>query len=402
MSNQLLSTDFEKDIQELNKIPAIANILEVICSTTGMGFATVARVTEDRWVACVVNDKIKFGLTAGGELKLETTLCQDVFQLNKTIAIDHVDEDPIYYNHHTPKLYGLQSYISIPIFLSNGNFFGTLCAIDPKPALVNNEKTINMFKLFGELISFHLDSLKSLSETQVKLLEEQKNSEIREQFIAILGHDLRNPVSAISNAAQLLLRSPLDERNTKLAMVIRNSTTRAMGLIENILDFARGKLGEGIQLNYNNSESLESALNQVVTELRIAYPETEIVTDFKLENEVAADYRRIAQLFSNLLGNAITHGEKTTPVKVTAKTGLDIFELCVINKGKKITEETQKHLFKPFSRGKIHQGQEGLGLGLYIANEIADSHGGAILVASSDEETCFTFRFKPQVTTSNI
>jgi signal transduction histidine kinase len=391
MKPRVNANDFEKDIEQVNQIPAVANILEVICSTTGMGYAVVARVTEDRWIACAVNDKINFGLGIGGELKVETTLCHQVREFQETVAIDYVDEDPVYFDHHTPKTYGLQSYISIPLILKNGDFFGTLCAIDPRPALVNNEKTINMFKLFAELIAFNLDSIQTLSETEGKLLEEQKNAEIREQFIAMLGHDLRNPVNAISNAVQLLFRSSLNERNTRLAKVIQDSTIRTKGLIDNILDFASGRLGGGIKLNYENSEKLEDSLNQVITELRIAYPDKLIQTDFILDKEIKADYKRIAQLFSNLLGNAITHGEKESPITVKATTELNRFELCVINKGNKISPEAKKHLFKPFSRGKVHHGQEGLGLGLYIASEIAGAHEGKIMVDSSEEQTCFTF-----------
>lgn len=392
MKTAIAEKNFQKDIEQIGQIPAVENILEVICSSTGMGYAVVARVTENRWIACAVNDKINFGLGIGGELKVETTLCHKVRQFQETVAIDFVDEDPIYFNHPTPKMYGLQSYISIPLILKNGEFFGTLCAIDPRPALVNNEKTINMFKLFAELIAFHLDSMRALSETEAKLIEEQKNAEIREQFIAMLGHDLRNPVNAISNAVQLQLRSTLDERNMKLAKIIQDSTIRTRGLIDNILDFASGRLGGGIKLNFSNSDTLEGTLNQVITELRVAHPDRMIKTDFNLEREIKGDHKRIAQLFSNLLGNAITHGETGSPITVRARTDKTNFELCVINKGKKISSETKKHLFKPFSRGKVHHGQEGLGLGLYIANEIANAHKGKILVDSSDEETCFTLQ----------
>lgn len=393
MNNSAGEFDFVADIEFVNQIPAVATILEVICNTTGMGFATVARVTEDRWIACAVNDKIEFGLGVGGELEVQTTLCHEVMQYRSTVAIDNVSQDEMYSEHHTPKMYGLQSYISIPIILKNDIFFGTLCAIDPKPAFVNNEKTINMFKLFAELIAFNLDSIKVLSETKNELLEEQKTAEIREQFIAILGHDLRNPINAISNSVQLLLRSQLDERNTKLAKIIQSSTSRTKGLVENILDFARGRLGGGIKLDFQNPDELEVSLNQVVTELQVVYPDRKIVTDFSLNNEIKGDYRRIAQLFSNLLGNAITHGDIHLPIRVTANANSHNFELCVINGGNKISPETKKHLFKPFSRGKIHHGQEGLGLGLYIASEIAHAHGGKILVDSSDDETCFTFKF---------
>ncbi|WP_379964141.1 ATP-binding protein [Epilithonimonas sp. UC225_85] len=392
MKDLVKAKGFENDIDDINQIPAVAKILEVICNSTGMGFAAVAKVTKDQWIACAVNDKINFGLGVGGELQVETTLCNEVMELQQVIAIDNVSEDPIYSDHHTPKIYGLQSYISIPIILKNGDFFGTLCAIDPKPALVNNEKTITMFKLFAELIAFNLDSLQHLNETQVKLLEEKKIAETREQFIAILGHDLRNPINAISNAVQLLFRSQLDERNLRLAKVIQDSTNRTQGLINNMLDFASGRLGGGIKLNYDNNKNLEDTLNQVITELKMVYPDRSIMTVLSLEKEIRADYKRIAQLFSNLLGNALTHGEKQSPILVKAALVSNNFELCVINKGNKISPDIIKHLFKPFSRGEVHHGQEGLGLGLYIASEIAAAHKGTIWVDSTDEETCFTFQ----------
>ncbi|MEN5234253.1 GAF domain-containing sensor histidine kinase [Sphingobacterium faecium] len=393
MCNITKSQDYQTDIEQINQIPAVTKILEVICNTTGMGFAAVARVTKDRWIACAINDKINFGLGVGGELKVKTTLCQQVMDEQKEVAIDHVTEDPIYSDHHTPKMYGLQSYISIPIFLTNGDFFGTLCAIDPKPALVNNEKIISMFKLFAELIALHLETFENLRETQTKLVEEKTNAEIREQFIAILGHDLRNPVGAIFSAAQLMFRNSLDEKNLKLAKIIQDSTLRVRGLIDNMLDFARGRLGSGIVLNYDNDKDLEETLHQIIIELRTVYPDREILADLNLNHQTKGDYKRIAQLFSNLLGNAISHGSKDSPIIVTAKSESDFFELCVINKGNKISTETEKHLFKPFSRGKVHLGQEGLGLGLYIASEIANAHKGQILVNSTDEETCFTFKY---------
>lgn len=392
MKEVTVATDFEKDINDINQIPAVAKILEVICKSTGMGFAAVARVTKDRWIACAVNDQINFGLGVGGELQVETTLCHQVMEFNETVAIDHVDEDPIYYNHHTPKTYGLQSYISIPLILKNGDFFGTLCAIDPKPALVNNEKTITMFKLFAELIAFNLDALQSFSEVKTDLIEEKKNAETREQFIAILGHDLRNPVSAISNAAQLMFRSSLDDRNLRLAKVIQDSVARTQGLIDNMLDFASGRLGGGIKLDFDNSKNLAETLEQVVTELKTSFPDRSIITNYDLNSEFRADYKRVAQLFSNLLGNAITHGDKDSPITVSAISENDFFQLCVINRGEMISPETKAHLFKPFSRGKVHRGKEGLGLGLYIASEIANAHDGKLTVESTADETCFTFR----------
>ena len=126
-------SELERDVSDIARIKAIPTILDIICRMTGMRFAAVARVTEDRWIACEVRDEIDFGLKPGGELEVETTLCNEIRQSGTAIVIDHVAQDEVYCRHHTPELYGLQSYISMPIVLSDGTFFGTLCAIDVQP-----------------------------------------------------------------------------------------------------------------------------------------------------------------------------------------------------------------------------------------------------------------------------
>ena len=110
----------KKDLDRIGRIAVIPTILDVIAQTTGMGFAAVARVTRDRWVACGVRDEINFGLRPGDELKIETTICNEIRDTGKGVVIDHVSEDPAFRDHHTPKMYGFQSYISIPIFLQDG------------------------------------------------------------------------------------------------------------------------------------------------------------------------------------------------------------------------------------------------------------------------------------------
>ncbi len=152
-------------------------ILDVVCRTTGMGFAAVARVTEDRWVACSVLDRIAFGLQRGGEMKVETTICHEIRQHQEPVIIDHVDAHPYYCAHATPRMYGFQSYISVPIFLSSGRFFGTLCAIDPKPALLDTPEIRGMFKLFSELIAFHIESAEKMAHSESCLMAEREASE---------------------------------------------------------------------------------------------------------------------------------------------------------------------------------------------------------------------------------
>lgn len=385
--------NIQADIEAISRISVVPSLLNIICSTTGMGFAAIARVTEDRWVTCSALDKIAFGLKPGDELKVETTICHEIRQCETAVIIDHVDQDELYATHHTPAMYGFQSYISVPIIRKDGSFFGTLCAIDPKPARLNTPEVTNMFTLFADLISFHLHAIDQLDFTEAKLTEERRIAELREQFIAILGHDLRNPVATTRLSAELLLQKPLDEETKKVVNIIKTTNYRMEGLIENMLDFARGRLGDGITLDLGmHSQSLEKSLLQVVSETRTMSNGQTIEIHFELDEPVICDDNRIAQLFSNLLGNAITHGSTSAPVVVKALNRDGEFSLSVTNAGVKIPEAAMERLFKPFSREVVKPGKQGLGLGLYIASEIARAHKGKIDVKSSDEETCFTFR----------
>jgi signal transduction histidine kinase len=373
------------EINIISEIEVVPKILEVICRSTGMGFAVIARVTDKEWVACSVLDEIEFGLKPGGSLVLETTICHEIQQHHSPVVIDNVSMDAIYSNHHTPKMYGFQSYISIPIFKKNGQFFGTLCAIDPRPAKLNNPEIIGMFQLYADLISFHLDHVAALQMMEGKLKEEQELSLLRDQFIAILGHDLRNPVTAVLSGAQILKTLDINEQAKSIAQIIQNSSYRMTALIENMLDFARGSLGGGIKLNPISDFSLKETLHHVVKELVLAHPDKDIELKIDITNEVYCDGRRIAQLFSNILSNALNYGSADKPVVVEAYNSEKGFVLSVCNTGKKIPEAIIPHLFKPFSRGAATPGQQGLGLGLFIAGEIAAAHNGTIDVSSTEE-----------------
>ncbi|CAN5177303.1 HAMP domain-containing sensor histidine kinase [soil metagenome] len=386
-----MTTTIADDIAAIGRLDVIPKILEVACRTTGMGFAAVARVTEDRWVACAVRDEIEFGLGVGGELVLETTLCNEIRGHGQSIVFGDVSQNETYRHHHTPRTYGLQSYISVPI-QHGGAFFGTLCAIDSKPADIDDGKTQATFELFADLIGAHLDNQDRLARSEAALLDAHDAAELREQFIAVLGHDLRNPLASIDGGARLLLKTPLDDRARILVGLVQNSVQRMAGLIDNVLDFARGRLGGGFAIERRPDADLPEALDHVIAELRTAQPDRRIVSDIVLTQPVSADSRRVAQLFSNLLSNALTHGSDLEPVSVWARTTNGQFELSIANAGEAIPANTLARLFHPFTRASARPMQEGLGLGLYIATEIAKAHDGVLSVHSDATETRFTFK----------
>jgi sigma-B regulation protein RsbU (phosphoserine phosphatase) len=223
-----------------------------------------------------------------------------------------------------------------------------------------------------------------------RLLDEQSTSELREQFIAVLGHDLRNPLASIIGAARLLRREVQSEKAVRVLDLMESSVDRMAGLIDDVMDFARGRLGSGIDL-HPEVKLLEPVLRQVVDELEAAQPGRIIDCDFDLPIPISFDPGRIAQLASNLLGNALTHGDPRTPVHLHASATGDRLEMWVANGGEPISEVAMKRLFQPFFRGEVRPSHQGLGLGLHIASQIAQAHGGALEVRSDRNETRFTF-----------
>src|SRR5580704_6919981 len=103
-TKQAMSRDFRADVERVNRIEAVPTILDVVCRTTGMRFAAVARVTEERWIACTVLDEIDFGLKQGGELKVETTICHEIRQSREPVVINNVAEDSVWCQHATPAM----------------------------------------------------------------------------------------------------------------------------------------------------------------------------------------------------------------------------------------------------------------------------------------------------------
>jgi signal transduction histidine kinase len=384
------SDDVDKDMEAVANISAVPTILDVAVRMTGMRFAAIARVTDTRWITCSSLDHVGFGLKPGDELSLESTLCNEIRNHRRAIAFDDAAEDPQYCDHHTPRIYGLRSYISMPIILANGSFWGTLCAIDSRPAKVNNPQILGSFKLFAELIAHHLDAGERLQATQALLERERELSELREQFIAVLGHDLRNPLAALDAGTTRLQRDGWNERSPLVLQLMKSSISRMGGLVDNVLDLARARLGGGIGLAVSLCD-LRPTLVHVVDELRVTNPEREIVAQFDLPKRVAVDRLRIAQMLSNLLSNAVSHGDAAMPVTLSARSLEGLLTITVTNGGEAIEPELLDKLFLPFKRGDNRSGVRGLGLGLYIASQIAQAHGGRIDVRSEPDKTCFTF-----------
>ncbi|MBO0947854.1 GAF domain-containing sensor histidine kinase [Fibrella forsythiae] len=415
--------DFGKDIERVMRIPLITTLLDVVCQTTGMGFAAVARVTEDKWIACSVRDDIQFGLVPGDELLIATTICNEIRDNQQPVIIDNVQANEAFRNHHTPKMYGFQSYISFPIVLKTGEFFGTLCAIDPSPIQLNNAKTVGMFTLFADLISMHLQQSELLEQTidQADTLAQQvqeRTSELREsvyylqrsnqnlqQFAQIASHDLQEPLRKIQSFGDILQAkwgTQLGD-DVDLLMRMQQAAKRMSSLIKDLLVYSR--------ILTRQEDPASISLNQVVADvlkmLEINISEANAQVTVTALPVVQGDSKQLEQLFQNLLSNALKFRRKGIPSQITVGSqpisAADLPDLIkpikkvamyhrvqVSDNGIGFDGKYVDRMFQVFQR--LHSKNEftGTGIGLAICEKVVNNHGG-IITATSQPGSGSTF-----------
>jgi PAS domain S-box-containing protein len=239
------------------------------------------------------------------------------------------------------------------------------------------------------------ESARSLAAEKASLAEKSRVQQFQERFLAILGHDLRNPLAAISMGASLLrVHGAQDAASVRILDRVDASASRMSRMIEQILDLTRSRLADGLVITRTTMD-LCAMLRAVVDELQTAHPARELELRCPAISG-AWDRDRLEQLFSNLVGNAIHYGAPEHPITVRARPEGDAVVVEVHNRGIPIPDELQPKLFDPFRRGARDSRTgttAGLGLGLYISREIVIAHRGEIEVASNASQgTTFTVR----------
>jgi signal transduction histidine kinase len=220
-----------------------------------------------------------------------------------------------------------------------------------------------------------------------QLHERTETLRLNEMFAAMLGHDLRAPLDFLVTASHLLDRVADDpEAVRRTARQMRDSGLRMARMIADMLDLARDRLGGGIPIRPRPID-LAATVERVVVECQATQPQTRIVVESTGDLTCEADPERLAQVLSNLIGNALQHGAAGEPVVVrldgTAPASVGI---GVQNAGE-IAPEALPHLFEAFARGPGRAHEGGLGLGLYITQQIALAHGGDVRARSGDAVT---------------
>ncbi|NOK23501.1 GAF domain-containing sensor histidine kinase [Corallococcus carmarthensis] len=379
------------DVEAVGQIEAVKTVLRVLTRTTGLRLAVVARVTPESWTCCAVLDEMDFGLHTGDTLVVSTTFCNTVRNMAAPLLVNHASQDPRFQNHPAPKMYGIESYIAVPLYRRNGDFFGVMCALDARPADLT-EDTLETFRHLGDLVGHQLEQEEALSERDSQLLSAREASLLREQLMGIVSHDLRNPLNAISlSAATLMRRTDLDDRARRGLRRILDSSDRANRLIRDLLDFTHVRTGMPLPVKPQVMD-LHEITEQVVDEVRLTAPGRTVELTCGGNGRGKWDPDRVAQVLTNLLTNAVQYSAPDAHIRVEARGDEREVVLAVTNAGTPIPPALLPVLFEPMTRGTTEGSERrSVGLGLFIVNQIVRAHGGEVEVVSTPE-TGTTFR----------
>jgi len=238
----------------------------------------------------------------------------------------------------------------------------------------------------SELIRFNEAMDQILAESVHRYAGEMERS--RELLLAILSHDLRNPLSSIRMSAEVLARTSLTARQNELTARIISGSERMRKMIHDLLDFTRTRLGAKLVYAAERCD-LDAVCRTIADETHSGHPDRQVSVDSSGDCVGLWDCERMAQLVSNLVGNAIQHGYRNSPIVIQiAGDDPDWVKLVITNQGAAIPSDRRLSIFDPLNRGPLtaqHSEGGSLGLGLYIAREIAVAHGGSVQLLRSDQ-----------------
>jgi len=391
-----------QDIEDIQQISIIPTILEVVCQSTGMGFAAVARVTAERWIACSVRDEIDFGLKPGGELLIESTICSEIRHSGQPVVIDHVSENPEFSNHHTPLQYGFQSYISVPIILKSGEFFGTLCAIDPRPALLTSTKAVSMFNLFAELIAFHLSGIAKMRASEVSMQELNRNlvesRDENRQYQYISHHTLKEPLRKIMIFSSMLVEAADSNETARvrsLAGKINNSAVKFSNMIKDLSEFATlarvDAASERVDLN--------PLVSTLVADFGPLLKAKAVTVEVGQLPQVNVEPLQVGNLFQSLLSIIIDYLNAPRPSvfriytvePAAGKPGLPGFaEIRLHAEGLLLDSNQLETMFDLFGNMGAQPEWESSATGLAYCRKIVRSHGGTLTARADADGTVFS------------
>ncbi len=274
-------------------------------------------------------------------------------------------------------------HLALPL-MGLDEVLGVLC-VEPLGDASYDARHLRLLSVVAAQLGAYFAMIRLREQEQLKVRELARAHEFQRVLLGVVGHDLRNPLSVITTAASHLLRNTDDPEQAKLLERARRNAEKANRIISDLLDVTKVRVTGRMPVARERVD-LQGLLGDIVDDIRLSHPEVRLVAHCAGSMQADCDPTRLSQLAVNLITNAITHGEKGSPILVELHVGSDAVTLSVQNRGPAIPPDLLPTIFDPFKQGarKRHVRGGGLGLGLYIVDQIAQAHGGRVAVQSTE------------------
>ncbi|HJE70013.1 GAF domain-containing protein [Pseudomonas oryzihabitans] len=361
-----------ESVELLTSLDSVAALLRVVCDISGLGVATVAEVTEQRWIACAVEDRIAFGLQPGAELDLESTLCNHVRSSHDAVIISDVTQNPTYCDHPAPGLYGWKSYLSVPVFRPNGTFFGTLCAFDPQPApRLEQRPVIDTLDGFARLLGELLAREEQRREASPGARGDLDLTPLREQLLVLLEEDLQRPLQALAKEASA---------DAAQAQRLQAEAQRLAERSAAAADFVRVRLGHGLPLKLTLVEGVNERLTNLLATLQARFPDQTLGSELpELPAAVRLDLPRLLQAMGALLEWVASRNPAGGTLLLRGELDERCYRLAVESRTAVVDPGSLSQVFQPALTEATPEQPARLELSLYLAQEVARGHGGSLV-----------------------
>ena len=358
-------------------------ILEALCGHTKMRYGLIRKKDGQTWGNwCVYDSQYQKIVTKNSETYVA------IYQaIRKGLSPIYIDDSKLCsVNQWTDILqkFDLKSYISYPIINKKDAIIGHLSLMNAQPVHFDQNKLEILLPVCSDLIAIDFKTVIERRNTRRKLEQELNYSKNRELVLSSLAHDLNNPVSIVKVISQYLQGNIKDENQKSLLKKIEETSFRMKGIIDDVLDFSSIGLDYGF-IRVPDKQRMDSLIRQILTEFELLHNIT-LIANINLPIDIPCDHHKMGRAFTNLIGNAIKHGNPQQNIEINAFVQNEHFIFSVTNEISYPQSSDLTELFKPFVKGT---NSNGLGLGLFIANEIAKIHKGKITVNLEDNKITF-------------
>ena len=367
-------------------------VVDVVSSAAldafGAVAATLALARDGGGLACPAAGRFPGGAAAvGTEAASPVT---DAHRRREPVFLESMEAAEARYPELAPARRGAPGALAALPLLVEGGCLGVLAVAFGAPRGFDIEERATLLSL-ARTCAQALERARLHDAERAARAEAERVGGLQERLLAIVGHDLRTPLSSITIGAKVMFdRGGLDERQAATLARLSRSAQRMAGIIRDLLDFSRARQGLGLVMR-PVAANLGEVVRRVLVEFREIHPDREVVLEASGPLDGVFDPERLGQVASNLVGNALRHAGPSARVRVSVRGDGARAELEVWNDGAPIGPSVLPTLFEPFRRGADRDpGEDGIGLGLFIVREIVRAHGGEVTVASGAEGTRFT------------